>query len=145
MPLWRYFAFPGRALLGRFFLADWYMPKSSAEPTGAGVDKTVIRIQSTQRWPEAIVFDTNSPTVSPPLIAADAWPLETPLAVERSQRQAFAQLSPALPVGAVASEMKKNAAPKKVASRHPARTRAPVRRLASYQAPESRGFFPFGW
>lgn len=145
MPLWRYFAFTGSALLALFFLADWYTPKSSAEPTRAGVDKTVIRIQSTQRWPEAVVFDTNRPTVSPLPIAADAGPLETPLAVERSERQAFAQLSPTPPVRAVASEMKKNAAPKKVASRHPARTRAPVRRLASYQAPESRGFFPFGW
>ena len=35
--------------------------------------------------------------------------------------------------------------PRKVASRHHARTRAPVRRLASYQPMESRAAFPFAW
>jgi len=147
MPLWRYFAFTGSFLLALLLLADWYLPTSSAEPAHAGVDKTIIRIQSSQRWPEAVVFDTNRPTVSPPLVAADAGPLETPPAVERSPREAFAELSPTPPVRAVPSEraVKKDAAPKKVAARHPVRTRAPVRRLASYQPAESRGFFQFGW
>ena len=140
MSLWRYFAFTGSALLAMLFLADWYLPKLSAEPARAGVDKTVIRIHSSRQWPEAIVFDTNRPTITPGLVAAEAAPLETPMA-EKAPREAFAQLAPTPPVRAAAAA----AVPRKVASRHHARTRAPVRRLASAQPTENRAVFPFGW
>jgi hypothetical protein len=154
MPLWRYFAFTGGALLALLLLANWYLPQTSAESTHAGVDKTVIRIQSSRQWPEAIVFDTNRPTVSPPVMTAEAAPLEataaeTPPAVERSPREAFAQLAPAPSTRPAASDT----APRKVAAKHQARARAParrmagypVRRVASYQPAENRGFFSFGW
>jgi len=141
MPLWRYFVFTGGALLALLFLADWYLPKSAAEPARAGVDKTIIRIQSTRQWPEAIVFDTNRPTITPSLVTAEAAPVETLPTVERPPREAFAQLALTPPVRPAASAV----VPRKVASRHHARTRAPVRRLASYQPMESRAVFPFAW
>jgi hypothetical protein len=138
MPLWRYFAFTGGALLALLFLADWYLPKSAAEPARAGVDKTIIRIQSTRQWPEAIVFDTNRPSlVTASLVTAEAAPAETPT-VERPARDAFAQLAPTPPAASAV-------VPRKVASRHHARTRAPVRRIASVQPMESRAAFPFAW
>jgi hypothetical protein len=145
MPLWRYFAFTGGALLALLFLADWYLPKSAAEPARAGIDKTIIRIQSTRQWPEAIVFDTNRPAITPSLVTAslvtaEAAPAETPT-VERPARDAFAQLAPTPPVRPAASAV----VPRKVASRHHARTRTPVRRIASVQPMESRAAFPFAW
>ena len=141
MPLWRYFAFTGGALLALLFLADWYLPKSAAEPARAGVDKTIIRIQSTRQWPEAIVFDTNRPAITPSLVTAAAAPVETLPTVEGPSREAFAQLAPTPPVRPAASAVM----PRKVASRHHARTRAPVRRIASVQPMESRAAFPFSW
>ncbi|GAC1345004.1 MAG: hypothetical protein NVSMB20_20620 [Bradyrhizobium sp.] len=147
MPLWRYFAFSGSVLLALLLLANWFMPQSSAESSRVEVDKTVIRIHSAKQWPDAIVFDTNRPTISAPVSVAEAAPVEAPMpAVEPSTRQAFAQLAPAAPVRPAASDAapKKEVA-KKMAARHPVRARAPVRRMASYQPTESRGFFPFGW
>jgi hypothetical protein len=149
MPLWRYFAISGSVLLTLLLLADWYLPKSSADfSSRAEVDKTVIRIQSARQWPDAVVFDTDRPVISAPVSVAEAAPVEAPTpAVETPTRQAFAQLAPAAPIRPAASGAapKKEVAPKKVAARHPAAARAPVRRLASYQPTESRGFFPFGW
>ena len=133
MPLGRYFLFTGSALLALLFLADWYLPKLSAEPARTGVDKTIIRIHSSQKWPAAVVFDTNLPTTNPPAIVADAS--------ERSPREALAQLPRTASILPAASET----ALKPARSRHPARARIPVRRIASVQAFESRGGFPAGW
>lgn len=148
MPLWRYFAFSGSVLLAVLLLADWCLPKSSAESSRVEVDKTIIRIHSAKQWPDAIVFDTNRPTMSAPVSVADSAPVEAPMpAVETSTRQAFAQLAPAPPIRPAASDVapKTEVVAKKMAARHPVRARAPVRRLASYQPTESRGFFTFGW
>lgn len=152
MPLWRYFAFSGSVLLAFLLLADWYLPKSSADSSRAEVDKTIIRIHSAKQWPDAVVFDTNRPTMSATVSVAEAAAVEAPMPAvetstrETSTRQAFAQLAPAAPIRPAASDVapKKEVA-KKMAARHPVRARAPVRRLASYQPTESRGFFPFGW
>ena len=70
-----------------------------------------------------------------------ALPVETLPTVEGPSREAFAQLAPTPPVGPAASAV----VPRKVASRHHARTRAPVRRIASVQPMESRAVFPFAW
>jgi hypothetical protein len=70
MPLGRYFAFVGSALVALLFVADWYMPKLAADPTRADIDRTTIRIHSRRNWPEAIILDTSLPTIVPPPIAA---------------------------------------------------------------------------
>jgi hypothetical protein len=69
VPLGRYFAFVGSLLLGMLFIADWYLPSASSQTffREARVDKSIIRIKSTHKWPELIIIDTSLPTIVPPL------------------------------------------------------------------------------
>src|ERR1700674_158932 len=99
MPLGRYFTFMGGALLALLFFADWYLPELTAKPDRAGVDKSVIRIHTAHKWPEAIVFDTSLPTPAPPpLITAE-------LPARPTARDALALLPQASPPAARAVEM----------------------------------------
>lgn len=59
MPLGRYFLFVGSVLLALLFLVDSYVPQSVAEPVGFEVDRSIIRIHSAHRWPEAVTLDTS--------------------------------------------------------------------------------------
>jgi hypothetical protein len=68
----RYFLYAGSALLALLFLVDSHWP---AAPTIAAsddqvqettLDKQILRIQSAQKWPQKIVFDTSIPTIVPP-------------------------------------------------------------------------------
>ena len=63
MPLVRYFVFVGGMLLGLLFLADWYFPASTAATAIADndVDRSIIRIHSSHKWPAAIQMDTRAP------------------------------------------------------------------------------------
>ena len=65
----------GGALIALLFFADWYMPPLSAEPNRAGIDKSIIRIHSLHKWPEAVVFDTSLPTIIPPPVVAAELPV----------------------------------------------------------------------
>jgi hypothetical protein len=135
MPLARYFTVVGSLLLALLFLGDWYFPKLTAPPATAGVDKTIIRLHSAHKWPEAIVFDTTAI----PMLAAEAEvpPAPTlPLNPSSSPRQAFAMAQPA-PV--VASP---KAVPKRILK---PRTRvAHAVRGQSYQIVGFRDFSPWG-
>src|SRR5882757_3390946 len=142
MPLARYFAVAGSLLLTLLFLADWYFPKLVAAPAGAGVDKTIIRLHSAHKWPEAIVFDTTLPTLVPPpsLALAERLPPARPA---RSSQQAFALALPEpMPVRAEQSP----APPKQIQRRRIRTTAANARRIAS---DETGGGFrtvqPAGW
>jgi hypothetical protein len=86
MPLKRYFGFVGGLLLGLLLVADWYFPSPFSGKEAGGIDKTVIRITSTHRWPDRIVFDTNQPTIFPPPIIV----VEIP--TRNLPREAVAQL-----------------------------------------------------
>ena len=66
MPLARYFFLVGGVLLALVFISDFYFPKSPIAERG-DIDRQVIRIHSDQKWPERVVFDTNLPTITPPL------------------------------------------------------------------------------
>jgi hypothetical protein len=57
----------GCLLLGSLFLADWYFPTLPAAAVYNDIDRSVIRINSSHKWPEAIRFDTSAPvaTVAP--------------------------------------------------------------------------------
>ena len=64
MPIGRYFLSVGTALLAVLFLADACFPNPQADAlgrSGRNVDKSTIRITSTQKWPERINFDTRLP------------------------------------------------------------------------------------
>jgi len=88
MPLGRYFVFVGSILLALLLLSDRYLPGHIAPSPRADVDRSIIRIHSGHKWPDAVVYDTSLPTIVPPVAAAGVSP-------ERPLREAFAQLPPA--------------------------------------------------
>ena len=136
MPVGRYFAFTGSVLLALLFLIDWYLPPSAVEPAGAGVDRSIIRIQSSHKWPSAVVFDTNQPTIVPPATVVTA---EAPIA--RPSRDAFALVpQPALATAAAVPPP----APKHV-TRRVRVARAPAARVDNYETIDFRNPFPPSW
>jgi len=61
MPIGRYFLSVGTVLLAVLFLAGACLPNPQPDVlgrSGRGVDKSTIRITSSQKWPERIDFDT---------------------------------------------------------------------------------------
>ena len=110
MPLMRYFAFVGGALLALLLIANVCLPALPvAEGSHSTVDRSVIRIHSDRKWPERVVFDTSRPTIvpapAPAVVVAEApspqktaaiQPVKTP-AVQPGKgrvREAYAQLRP---------------------------------------------------
>ena len=81
MPIMRYIAWVGTSLLALLFVANWFLPEYSAEPTPMVSNRPVIRIASIQQPPERIDIDTSRPTiVPPPTLFGDAVPVQpTPL------------------------------------------------------------------
>ena len=96
MPLGRYLTFTSCLLLALLFVTDWYFPKLVAADARAEVDRTIIRLRSLQRWPEAIAFDTSLPTIAPPIAMTAETPPPIPQA--RSPKQAFAMVTAEAPV-----------------------------------------------
>lgn len=143
MPVVRYFVLVGGMLLGLLFLADWYFPTSTAATVADNaVDRSVIRIHSSRKWPDAIQLDTRAPMPAPPVVKAAApMPASAPLMAEavapvERVRQAYA------------FETTPQKTPEKI--RHRARPSRPLSRehgqhLANYQPPDSRGWPPPGW
>jgi hypothetical protein len=126
MPLGRYFAFAGSLVIALLFLADWYIPRPSAASDGTDVERSIIRIQTMHRWPDAIVFDPSLATISPPSVIAAGFP------AARAPRDALALLPQTLPA-ALASTPATEAKP--VAMKRRSKTlRAATRRIANYRA-----------
>ena len=119
MPLVRYFAYIGSLLLALLFIADWCFPSLNAEAARSDVDRPIIRIHSSHRWPEAVVIDTTLPTIVPPPAAVA---VDTPAA--NPAREAFAMATELTPL-VKAAEPVKVAKPRK----DPAPSRRPARRL----------------
>ena len=104
MPLMRYFAFVGGALLALLWIVDACLPAApvvQASRSGATTDLSVIRIHSDRKWPERVVLDTTQPTTvarvpaAAPVVAAAEPPAKAvtpPLKAE--VREAFAQATP---------------------------------------------------
>jgi hypothetical protein len=135
MPLVRYFVFVGGMLLGLLFLADWYFPTSTVATTVADndVDRSIIRIHSSHKWPAAIQMDTRAPMPATTPVVAEAM---VPTAPAERVRQAYAFEPPP------------QKAPEKVRRRaKPSRPLARERgeHFANYQPPDSRGWPPAGW
>jgi hypothetical protein len=69
VPIARYFAVVGSALVVLLLIADWCLP---TPPAMFGeqlvIDRSIIRIKSAHKWPEKIVLDTNQPTRTPPAV-----------------------------------------------------------------------------
>jgi hypothetical protein len=139
MPLARYFVLVGGVLLALVFISDLYFPKSPVVAT-ADVDRQVIRIHSDRKWPDRIVFDTNVPTISPPV--ADTMASVAPAAaieVPAKAREAFAQLPSAEPKRMRIAEVRKPE-PKPLRKRKIARRRVAPSIVVVAEQPQF-GFF----
>jgi hypothetical protein len=69
VPIARYFVVVGSVLMVLLLIVDWFLPKPPAISSARSqINKTTIRIESTRKWPEKIVFDTSQPTFSPPAV-----------------------------------------------------------------------------
>src|SRR4051812_24861394 len=98
MPLARYFGSVGGALLALLWLLDAYLPKYPVADR-AHVNALIIRIQSNQKWPERIVYDTGGRAAIPSAFANTEVALGpsriAEAAIGPSERDAFAELLPA--------------------------------------------------
>ncbi|MBR0753654.1 hypothetical protein JQ604_15805 [Bradyrhizobium jicamae] len=100
MPLARYFLFVGGALLALLFVIDAIVPQDNAalaNLSSPGLDKSTVRIKSTQKLPERVVYDTTQPTIVPAqatVVAAATRPAVDQSATARV-RDTFAQFVPA--------------------------------------------------
>ena len=104
MPVARYFLLVGGVLLALLFLSNEVLPQLPVAERVAelGSNKSVIRINSDRKWPERVVFDTNMPTIVPPVAPALVAKAEAAAAVAEVSAlarglQAFAQLKPSEP------------------------------------------------
>jgi hypothetical protein len=140
MPVARYFLLVGGVLLALLFLSNEVLPQLpvAERVAEAGPSKSAIRISSDRKWPERVVFDTNMPTIVPPIapaLVAKAEPAApTPVADVSAQSrglQAFAQLQPSEP---------KKPEPKPQRKRKIAKTRVAPSMVVVAQQPRF-GFF----
>ena len=93
MPLVRYFVFTGGMLLGLLFLADWYFPMGATVAAHDDLDRSIIRIHSSQKWPDAVRIDTDVPIVTMAPVMTNAPPIAvtTPVSLPAERvRQAYA-------------------------------------------------------
>ena len=134
----------GGALLSLLFLADSYLPKPEATAAAADIDRSTIRLRSSQKWPEAIRIDTSAVVPPLPVTAAADVPKEEP---SGAPRDAYAAVLPRQTIAVSASERpatpQKPARHTKPAGRSIARYAA--RRVANDQQSEFHGWAQAGW
>jgi hypothetical protein len=125
----------GGMLLGLLFLADWYFPISTAATAASGndVDRSIIRIHSSHKWPAAVQMDTGAPMPAAAPVMAEAV---APTAPIKQVRQAYA-FEP--PPQKAPDKIRRRAKPSRPVSRDRAE------HFANYQPPASRGWSPAGW
>ena len=137
MPLARYFLWVSGALLAVLLIAHWYLPelpdadKVSVPP--------LVRIQSEQKWPERIVYDTSREAIvtAPQANAQSDIAPPAPVAdVLATARDAFAEAPPSDADKTQSADQKKQDT-KPHAKRKVAKRRAPV--LVVQRYPQ------FGW
>lgn len=106
MPVARYFLYIGGVLLALLFAIDAFVPQDAAlaSHSAPGIDKSTVRIHSTQKLPERVVYDTSLPTIVPPVVktqVAAAPPAPVDVTAQSSAqarvRDTFAQFVPAEP------------------------------------------------
>ncbi|WP_338827359.1 hypothetical protein [Bradyrhizobium sp. 27S5] len=101
MPVARYFLYMGGVLLALLFVVNLVVPQeavvTSQGLSSPGVDKTMVRIKSTQKLPERVVYDTSVPAIVPPqvnVVAAAAPPADRDASAQSRVRNTFAQFIP---------------------------------------------------
>jgi len=70
VPIARYFIFVGGTLAALLFIPGWCLPTPPAifADQSVALDRAVIRIKSTHKWPEKVILDTSQLTVTPSVI-----------------------------------------------------------------------------
>jgi hypothetical protein len=78
VPIARYFAVIGSALVVLLLIAGWSLPEPppSLPDRPEIIDRATIRIRSERKWPEKVVLDTNQPTFSP--LSIEGAPAQQP-------------------------------------------------------------------
>jgi hypothetical protein len=98
MPVARYFLYVGGALLALLYVIGTLLPHEAmvASNDASAVERPVVRIHSTQKLPERVVYDTSLPTIVPPTanVQVAAAPAPPASAQERA-RDTDAQFAPA--------------------------------------------------
>jgi len=138
VPVARYFAWVGGALLALLLIAGWVWPSAAPEPSPVDeasaqtsqTSKTILRIHSARKWPDKVEFNTSIPTIIPPPPPAEA---SAPIVAENP---------PALQPLDARAEMKPSAPPPKRQARvHRRNPRAATSTWATANpAPQ-----PWGW
>jgi hypothetical protein len=157
MPLFRYFLFTGATLLGLLVLLDWYLPAAALTEAHSEIDRSVIRIHSRHKWPEAIRMDTSAPLVTaaaPIAVAVEASaphaPPARPAQPEKPARPGkLAQADePQAALRKSPERASQQARPTRQARRD-SRLRPAMReagqRIASYRTPDWFGWPSAGW
>jgi hypothetical protein len=114
MPVARYFLYVGGVLLALLFVIDALVP---GEPVVASngapaIERPVVRISSTQKLPERVVYDTSLPIIVPATSNIQiAAPQPPALSAQSRVRNTLAQFVPES--GQAAPEPKQMQAPKK--------------------------------
>jgi hypothetical protein len=93
MPLARYFLWVGAVLVALLLIADLSLPKL---PVAESADSRLpaIHIQSVQKWPERVVYDTSIATIipAPPANPAANIPASATVSdISTAAREAFAE------------------------------------------------------
>jgi hypothetical protein len=142
MPLVRYFLWVGAALLAVLLIANWYLPVLP-DAEEARADRPLIRIQSAQKWPEHIVYDTTHETIVPAPSATEQPGIAPATAVadlSATARDAFAEAPDA---GKTQTADQKKPDTKPHAKRKVARRRAPF--LMVERRPQFGWYGPTYW
>jgi hypothetical protein len=144
MPVARYFLWVGGALLAVLLIANWSLP-GLPDAEKASVNPPLIRIQSEQKWPERIVYDTSREAIVP-APSASARPDKAPPAavanVLAMTREAFAE-APASDSSKAQSVDQKKPDAKPHAKRKVTRRRSPV--LMVERRPQFGWYGPTYW
>jgi len=146
MPLVRYFVFTSGMLLGLLLLLGWYLPESPAPADTPDIDRSIIRIHSNRKWPEAIKIDTSVPIVvtapaatEMPVAATGASKPDTPAAGVLPANIKDAYASEPAPTHHASATVRHHTRVARVAATRKAR------RFANYRPPEWHGWFLASW
>ena len=86
MPLMKYFCYVGSILVAVLCAANWLFADPARQSADSGAENYGIRIRSTAKLPDPVVFDTSLPTIVLP-------PTDVTIAAQMPQ-EAFAQIVP---------------------------------------------------
>ena len=144
MPVARYFLYVGGVLLALLFVIDSLAPREPvvASNGAPAVERPVVRISSTQKLPERVVYDTSLPIIVPATSNMQiAAPQPPALSAQSRVRNTFAQFGPESGQAAPESKQIAGAAAQKPEIQAPKKRK--IARAHSY--PPAYAQMRFGW